>query len=53
LIRLDEKFVLKGIYEIKGDTLRICVHKARPDDRPTEFTDDVGYCLAVLKRPKP
>jgi uncharacterized protein (TIGR03067 family) len=47
------KFVCKSIYEIKGDTLRICMSKARPDERPTEFTDDTGYCLVVLKRPKP
>ena len=52
LIWPEEKFALKSIYEIKGDTLRICMSKAKPDERPTEFTDDTGYCLMILKRPK-
>jgi len=48
-----EKFTCSCIYEIKGDTLRICMSKLKPDERPTKFTDtDVGYCLMVLKRPK-
>jgi uncharacterized protein (TIGR03067 family) len=48
----DIKFTCKCVYEIKGDTLRICMSKLKPDERPTEFTDDTGYCLIVLKRPK-
>ena len=54
LIWPKEKFTLSCIYEIKDDTLRICMSKLKPDERPTKFRGkDVGYCLMVLKRPKP
>lgn len=42
---------LQGIYEIDGDTLKICF--AEPGkDRPTEFTSKGGQVLAVHKRAK-
>lgn len=43
----------KGIYELEGDTLKIC--QARPgDDRPTELSAKEGsnQMLMVLKREK-
>ncbi len=43
----------KGIYELDGDTLKIC--QARPNgDRPTEFSGKEGtnQMLMVLKREK-
>jgi len=52
LIWPKEKFTLKSIYKIQGDTLTICMSKLRPDQRPAAFTDDIGYCLVILKRPK-
>ncbi len=46
-----ESWPLRGIYELDGDSLRIC---ASPDDkeRPAEFksTEDGGELLFVLKR---
>lgn len=42
---------LLGIYELQGDTLRIC---GSPDERPTEFATkaDTKIGLIVLKRDK-
>lgn len=39
----------RGIYELKGDTLRLCF--AAFNKRPTEFSDK-GQLLLVLKRKK-
>jgi uncharacterized protein (TIGR03067 family) len=39
----------KGIYELDGDTLKLCI--GPPDKRPTEFTDK-GALFMVLKRKK-
>jgi uncharacterized protein (TIGR03067 family) len=44
---------LKGIYEIKGDSLKMCFAESGKD-RPTEFKSeaDSGHILLVLKRKK-
>ena len=45
---------LPGIYEINGDTLKVCF--ARPsDERPREFTtkEGTGFLLCVYKRKNP
>jgi uncharacterized protein (TIGR03067 family) len=46
--------VLKGIYELEGDTLKMCYNLTK-DERPTEFTSkpDTGLILIVHKRGKP
>jgi uncharacterized protein (TIGR03067 family) len=44
---------LQGLYELDGDTLKICWNKEAPDKgRPTEFnsTDKNKWHLMVLKR---
>ena len=43
---------MEGIYEFKGDELRICI-KVFGKDRPTEFAspDGSSVALLVLKRP--
>jgi uncharacterized protein (TIGR03067 family) len=41
-----------GIYELDGDTLRICQVPGR-QDRPKEFASKHGASLLVLKRIKP
>jgi uncharacterized protein (TIGR03067 family) len=50
-----EKLVLKGIYDIDGDTLKYC-HAAPPGsaDRPKEFStnEKEDHMLLVLKREK-
>ena len=44
--------VIKAIYEVKGDELRVC-HGAPGSDRPTEFASkDPGEILAVWTRLK-
>jgi uncharacterized protein (TIGR03067 family) len=44
---------MEGIYEFKGDELRICVRVFGNKDRPNEFTspDGASVALMVLKRP--
>jgi uncharacterized protein (TIGR03067 family) len=46
----------KGIYEIDGDTLRLCVPTMpeKVNNRPTKFASekDSGYTLLTLKREK-
>jgi uncharacterized protein (TIGR03067 family) len=46
--------VIEGIYELKGDELRICA-KIGAKERPTEFASPEGasIVLAVLKKAKP
>ena len=45
-----DKGTAHGIYELKGDTLKICV--ARPNtERPTEFTEK-GTVFITFKRKK-
>lgn len=45
------KPIVKGIYEIKGDTRRSCF--AEPDkERPTEFRKEKGYLYLEWKRAK-
>jgi uncharacterized protein (TIGR03067 family) len=46
--------VLKGIYELDGDTFKYCI-AAPGKDRPTEFPSKpgTGQALAVNKRVKP
>jgi len=44
----DKVDILRCIYEIKGETLKICVQR-RDQDRPREFKDD-GCALVTLKK---
>jgi uncharacterized protein (TIGR03067 family) len=50
---IQKDAVMEGIYEIKGDELRICL-KVMGKDRPTEFAAPAGAstALLVLKREK-
>jgi uncharacterized protein (TIGR03067 family) len=49
----DKGMVLQGIYELKGDELKLCLSKPGRD-RPTEFVskENTGLVLIVLKREK-
>jgi uncharacterized protein (TIGR03067 family) len=51
-----ETKAILGIYEVKGDELKICMrHGSSTDGRPTEFATkaDSKLVLLVLKRQKP
>jgi len=45
----------KGLYEIDGDTFRVCRHQAAGQDRPTQFGSwpNTGLFVVVWKRQKP
>jgi uncharacterized protein (TIGR03067 family) len=47
-----EKVKTLGIYEVSGDTLRICVPRPSDGKRPAEFKAGEGVILATLKREK-
>jgi uncharacterized protein (TIGR03067 family) len=51
---LQKGAAMEGIYELKGDELRLCV-RVFGKDRPTEFKAPAGESIAllVLKREKP
>src|SRR5262249_53888686 len=44
---------LKGLYELKGDELKICMKGGPDSERPKEFTSKDGYAILYLKRDKP
>ncbi|MBP3958923.1 sigma-70 family RNA polymerase sigma factor [Gemmata sp. G18] len=50
----DAGKVARGIYELKGDTLTLCVRHFAADDanRPTAFKSGEGLVLTVLERVK-
>jgi uncharacterized protein (TIGR03067 family) len=43
----------KGLYELKGDELKICVSRNPESERPKEITSTGGYGILHLKRDKP
>jgi RNA polymerase sigma factor (sigma-70 family) len=47
---IDGTETMPGIYQIKGDTLRLCVRE-RGDERPTEFRSADHVVLMELSRP--
>jgi uncharacterized protein (TIGR03067 family) len=46
--------LLRGIYELKGDELRLCMSDSEQSERPTEFKSPNGssFVLLSLKRDK-
>jgi RNA polymerase sigma-70 factor (ECF subfamily) len=48
-----EQGKLLGIYELDGDTLKICLNKLGVDERPTEFTANDSRYVYVFQREKP
>ena len=51
---IEGKETTLAIYELDGDTLKICWSEKDPDHRPSEFTgkESSGQTLLVLKRAK-
>jgi uncharacterized protein (TIGR03067 family) len=53
--RAEVNGAVKGIYELDGDTLKICIGDAPEEGRPTKFATDPKrkkLALVVLKRAK-
>jgi uncharacterized protein (TIGR03067 family) len=51
IILKDEKpGVMRGIYELQGDTLKTCFGLGRDMAYPSEFTGKAGFALATFKR---
>jgi uncharacterized protein (TIGR03067 family) len=51
-LKIDAMVLARGIYELKGDDLKICSNRNPKKDRPKQFVgDDVNFTL-VLKRIK-
>jgi uncharacterized protein (TIGR03067 family) len=50
----DKKTITEGIYEISGDTLKVCRGTEAGQKRPTEFTakEGTGLVIAVYQREK-
>ncbi len=44
--------VLKGIYELDGDTLKIVLRQAEGGERPKDFAGGQGLAVLILKRDK-
>jgi uncharacterized protein (TIGR03067 family) len=40
----------KGLYELKGDDLKLCLPKDAASERPKNFTSKNGYMIIYLKR---
>lgn len=52
-VRSGETGSLAGIYELDGDTLKVCLAKTVATTRPTEFKGDKEkYFMVTLKRAK-
>jgi uncharacterized protein (TIGR03067 family) len=54
LTTADGKTFTPAIYELKGDTLKICWSEKFPDERPTKIAGDAdsGQTVVILKREK-
>ena len=50
---VQEGQTIKGLYELKGDELKICLGTVPGVERPKEFTSKDGYAILYLKREKP
>jgi RNA polymerase sigma-70 factor (ECF subfamily) len=51
-LTISEKERALGIYELKGDTLKLCMIEADGNERPTQFAGKDKAVLVVLKRKK-
>jgi uncharacterized protein (TIGR03067 family) len=45
--------VSRAIYELEGDTLRICFNAEQEDKRPTKFTSEATIVVVTFAREKP
>ncbi len=54
-VRWGGKHLCRGIYELDGDTLKICIAALEDRPRPTEFAGiiDVDQIFRTFKRQKP
>ena len=46
---IQKDVVMEGIYELKGDELRLCIKVLGNKERPGEFTSPDGASIVLLK----
>lgn len=52
LVKGEEKQAVKAIYELDGDTLKVCHFEGKKDGYPEKFEATKDTVLAILKRAK-
>ena len=47
---MEDGYVFRFIYEVKGDALKLCIWKAEPAKRALDFSGEEEHALVILRR---